>query len=493
MESDRIIGDCVLRAKALQSISDRIRNEEFPSPAPMQLSQILANLAEAITEKLIYTRYSAQYEESTYRNFIEVIDQLVKWLFGQLRFADGAITQHVPWSLITPLQEFTSRLLNNTKLIVRPIWRYNYSVLLSDVISSINKAVYNALGDEKTEECIGDMQGALYIVSFPFIERKSVLQHAAFAHEIGHIIAEGFLSEEKGVMPPEFHKQIVESVKKNDQILPLFKKSEVSRQLSECAEYRRRAVQELGSDLVAVNMIGPASIFSLDSIIGMRKLDVLPSPGNERYPPRRYRLRTMMQEMQDQFPALTDWELLQEITPPECEYILSAYQKYISALEDTLKIESDMHLLKSDTTINIAYSWLLTSMNELKDYVRLICSDKTVISSVLENNIEKPEDEERLKGAKFWLDSIRLAHSRLGRNLPPNTYDDTSMPPKPAGFENIMNAGWLYSLSESHQCPQSKDSIEQFIEIRQRTERLVLRALELSAIQDRYLDYLENK
>ena len=117
---------------------------------------------------------------------VKIVDGLIRWLFEPLRYVDGAATSKVPWSLVQPLQTFSQKFVPNIKIIVRPKWRYNYSVLMADLIECLSKPLSCVLSKTEVDNCFAELKAKLHIISFPFIERKSILLHAAFAHEIGH-------------------------------------------------------------------------------------------------------------------------------------------------------------------------------------------------------------------------------------------------------------------------------------------------------------------
>jgi hypothetical protein len=481
MDNDRAIGDCVLRAESLRRYSEQVENEEFPCAEPIHLARALANVARALAEYLIRARNSPSYQIERSRLEIRAVDGLVKWLFEPLRYAEGAVTSKVPWSLVGPLQGLSSRLLPDTTIILRPKWRYNYAVLMSDIAMTVRKAIENVLPPAEIDDCFRELKPPLHIISFPYIERRAVFLHAALGHEIGHLLAEEFIRKDKATMPNELAMEIVKAVQADQSIGPLFKPVETIRRLRECAEYRKRAIQELGSDMVAVNLMGPAALFALDGIIGMRNLDDIPSVRNERYPPRRYRIRIMLKELQDHLSGLVDWSALSKVTLDDCRHILEAYEKRIKELQSTATATDDARTLKTDKTVDIAYRWVDLSLASVAAFVRSQCKD---ISEVSESFRQGKEDLG--KGTGFWRKACNLAHSRLERGLPPNTEDDTNVPPQAATVEAIMNAGWLHLLSSISPRPADVAGISDFVEQYQRAERLTLRALELADVQAMY-------
>ena len=485
MDNDRAIGDCVLRAASLRRYSEQVENEEFPCDEPTLLAKALANTAQALVEYLIAARNLPSYNVKQATLEIRAIDGIVKWLFEPLRYVEGAVTSKVPWSLVGPLQSISTRLLPGTALILRPKWRYNYAVLMSDIIGTIRDAAKNALPPERLNECFGKLKPPLHIISFPYIERRSVFLHAALGHEIGHLIAEQFIRDEKISMSADLAQEIIKKVQEDQAIAPLFKSKEIIRQIRECAEYRKRAMQELGSDLVAVNIMGFAALFALDGIIGMRNLDDVPSAQNQRYPPRRRRIRLMLNEIEEHLNGLVDWDQLGGLVSSASEgrAVLGAYKERIKELQAVAASTDDAKALAADKTVEIAYRWVDQSLNALRSFVRSRCE----ATSEVRLKAEPDEDgNEFASGSGFWLKACELATSRLGRGLPPNINDDTVAHSCPASFEAIMNAGWLHLLSSVPPRPESVAAVDEFLKGHQRAERLTLRALELSDVQVTY-------
>jgi hypothetical protein len=483
MNNDRAIGDCILHAASLRRYSEQVENEEFPCDEPIHLAKALANIAQALAEYLVAARNLPSYNVKQAALEIRAIDGIVKWLFEPLRYVEGAVTSKVPWSLVGPLQSISTRLLPGTALILRPKWRYNYAVLMSDIIATIRDAAKNVLPLDRINECFGKLKPPLHIISFPYIERRSVFLHAALGHEIGHLITEEFIRDEKTSMPAGLALEIIKKIQNDKAIAPLFKSKEVIRQLRECAEYRKRAIQELGSDLVAVNIMGFAALFALDGIIGMRNLDDVPSVQNQRYPPRRRRIRLMLKEIEEYLNGLVNWDQLEVLVPSDGRPILDAYKERVKELQAVAASTADAKALEADKTVEIAYRWVDESLDALHLFVRSRCQN---ISEVRLNAKPDKDGNEFASGSGFWLKACELATSRLGRGLPPNTNDDTVVHSHPASFEAIMNAGWLHLLSSVPPRPESVASVAEFLKRHQRAERLTLRALELSDVQVMY-------
>ncbi|MBN1510022.1 MAG: hypothetical protein JW955_24465 [Sedimentisphaerales bacterium] len=484
MDNDRAIGDCILRAASLRRYSEQIENEEFPCDEPIHLAKALANIAQALAEYLVHARSLPSYNAKQGALEIRAIDGIVKWLFEPLRYVEGAVTSKVPWSLVGPLQSITTRLLPGTALILRPKWRYNYAMLMSDIIATIKEPAKKVLSLEQINKCFGELKPPLHVISFPYIERRSVFLHAALGHEVGHLIAEEFIRDEKTPMPAYLALEIIKRIQDDKAVAPLFKSKEIIRQLRECAEYRQRAIQELGSDLVAVNIMGFAALFALDSIVGMRNLDDVPSPENQRYPPARRRIRLMLEEVEQHLNGLVNWDQLEALVPIDGKPVVEAYKKRIEELQAIAASADDAKALGADKTVEIAYRWVDQSLNDLRPFVRKRCE------GVSEAQLAAPgvykDGKAFARGSGFWLQACDLATSRLGSGLPPNTNDDTVTPSRPASFEAIMNAGWLHLLSSVPSRPESVASVPEFVKRRQRVERLTLRALELSDVQVMY-------
>src|SRR4030042_623912 len=158
MNNDRAIGDCVLRAASLRRYSEQVENEEFPCDEPIHLAKALANIAQALAEYLVAARNLPSYNVKQGALEIRAIDGIVKGLFEPLRYVEGAVTSKVPWSLVGPLQSISTHLLPGTALILRPKWRYNYAVLMSDIIATIRDAAKNVLPLNRINECFGKLK-----------------------------------------------------------------------------------------------------------------------------------------------------------------------------------------------------------------------------------------------------------------------------------------------------------------------------------------------
>ena len=467
MNNDYLIGDCIARAHAVEQIAESLAMDEFPAEEPRSLAVAVGGLSRLIAQHLVEVRHSATYAPEKSVQHIRVVNGSLEHLSELLRYVDGAVTQKVPWSIVDPLQEVARRLVPGATIMLRPKWRYNYAIVLEDLAKWMREEFKYMVSykDKKNEidQLLGHVGGSFYIVSFPNIERKSVLLHAVLGHEIGHLVVEKFLaSRAKDILPASLYKQIVASVDdevKSEHMLPYFRDYEVSKRLGEVTAYRTRAIEEIGADMVGVNMLGPAALFGYYACAQTMAPNQPPSLRNDRYPPWVFRLRQSL----DQLEGLGYGNL----DAPSSGF-LKSFKAHITEIEALANRQEDVG---RNPLVKVAYEWVDQTLPKLKEYVKDVCTGKSLVQEPL----------------RLWKQATSLAQ-RLRQDLPPNTLDDTADPPSPATTEAILNSGWLYRLAYLEGCPGGSDqeAASRYRECRDKLDRLTLRGLELAHLQREY-------
>lgn len=79
----------------------------------------------------------SEIDRSTYKSLYLYINQII---VPNLRYIERSSTSNVPWSLISNLDKILKTEFGEEYfLLYRPQWRYNYSVLTSDLISFLKE------------------------------------------------------------------------------------------------------------------------------------------------------------------------------------------------------------------------------------------------------------------------------------------------------------------------------------------------------------------
>lgn len=474
MNDDFLVGDCLARAHAVGQIAEDLALGEFPANEPKGLAIAIGGLSRLIAGHILEARHDPSYSPARRMSHFRTVNGSLKHLSELLRYVDGAVTHKVPWSIVDPIQEVARRLVPDVTIMLRPKWRYNYAILLEELSKWLREQFRFMVSArsmrEEVEPLLSSIGGSFYIVSFPNIERKSVLLHAVLGHEIGHLVAEKFLASDSSTLPSPLHKKVVASVEndvKAERMLPLFRTMGISTRLAEITAYRARAIEEIGADIVGINMLGPAALFGYYASAQTMAMNRAPSLANDRYPPWVLRLRYCLERIAEL--GYCDWSSLSANTPREHALYLEAFRAQLEEIE-AVKVEKPD--LGKDLVATVAYEWVEGTIPKLIEYVNSVCSDHSLVQTPL----------------VLWKQATKLAHERLAEDLPPNTIDDNATPPSPAVTEAILNGGWLYRLARLGGCPMNMrpEEISRYSELRSRLDRLTLRGLELAHLQRQY-------
>jgi hypothetical protein len=113
---------------------------------------------------------------------------------------EDSTSSDIPLGLPEILQSLLSYVVPDCKIVLCPmrdffnLGNYNYAILdLAGLYSSI---VTNFFDPTEKVEVFGSIPKKLFVVSFPAVEKENILLHSVFGHEVGHQVAEKYLSIE---------------------------------------------------------------------------------------------------------------------------------------------------------------------------------------------------------------------------------------------------------------------------------------------------------
>lgn len=395
-------------ADGLHARLDEISVSEYPNETPKLVVRVVR---EIIDEAL-------KYAETSGRPVLQVISELLMVYSQLLSFLDNAHTEQTPRALTGMLEWLYRRLGSDPTLLACPQSDYNYSI--SDLLQYLKETSKNLLSAEARNAIFGDIPH-IKLISFPRIERDNVLLHAIFGHEVGHPFADDFLREEElgehsatfqdalRRMTQRIETEFAETIKQSKNFPGQIdvRTALVGRVL----QIRRRGLQELLSDAVAVQIFGPSAIFAAHEIFMPSGLDSPPSDASW-YPPDRYRIRLMI----DVSKRLGQWETLSRVAPeirPSVEY-----------LEGLASISADKQALEYSTDIRIAYDWIEEVLPD-------------AISFVLART------GAALYAPQQIADQVPRLIRRLSLGIPPNELGPATAPTK-VDWRSSVLAAWIF-------------------------------------------------
>jgi len=265
---------------------DELLISEFPADSPSKLVLLIKSILDKVSEK------SQHLTDVPSINLICSLFSKYSFLLANL---DNANVRQTPKSLVYILTEISKSINPDSVLVLHPQAVYNYGI--GELLIFLKTCLKNLLSKSEIDNLFSSYKGPLYLVTFPEIERDNLLNHAILGHEMGHPLADEFIDQEnnnpkystdlskaQGLLFKEYSTELAK-------ITDPFEKLDVQTKLVEDLIYiRKRALQELISDVTGTFIFGPSFLFAQYDFLKPLGLDHLPI-FSEYYPPSRYRIR----------------------------------------------------------------------------------------------------------------------------------------------------------------------------------------------------------
>ena len=318
--------------------------QDFPTASPELFARLIQRILEGIAERLS----SAALDERTEK----FACSLVAELGSHLRYIESATSSRVPASFIEPIENLISRVSPSSRVMLRLQWTFNYKVF--DVAEYYRSMVDSLLGAGSIDSYLDGVK-QFYIVSVPSIESANALLHSIVGHEFGHRIARIYLEREN-------QQQLIKSISERigdlkwlphaESLPPIFQLPVRQQVFESIIKARKRALEELISDVVGYFLFGPGALFALAELAAMDALDVLPSPQNNYYPPWRFRLREILRLASADDVENTVISLSGDEPIPT---IRVATVKRLRELQEIVSTNADLQVINGDEQIKRAY------------------------------------------------------------------------------------------------------------------------------------------
>lgn len=448
-------------ARGLHSRFLELESKDFPNKTPLHLINSIRQVIEAALEKI----------ENADEKLLHIFFYLICNYQGWLKYLDNAHKEQTPRGLVVVLEGLLKELSPNAPFYAVPQFEYNYSIAtftpakLLSLDHFLNKDEISALPEISRND--------LHLIMFPRAERDNILVHAVFGHEIGHLIASRFLSDEEKTsdFATALGKASAELLSRcpvpsgSNQIEELKYKNLLQQNL---VKIRFRAMEELISDYVGTLLFGPSALFASYEIFALDDLDKVPE-GEELYPPSRYRLRFILDTLKEEGFADCIETFFQEHQQKDQNYFFSANELIKRIGQMTSKTE-DIEALEKDAAHEIAYEWVHQSLAKAK----------ISIKQSLPAGIAYTADS-------FTKEMVELLE-RLSLNVPPNElgFFPKTRTPK---WQSALNASWIFRL---HGMRRSLSGPQPFASADyDAINRLCLLAIENIALQREYTAHMQ--
>jgi hypothetical protein len=450
---------------------DQLKHRDYPFSC---CSKLLSKLL-VIDEAILIELNKVDLEISKIRNndqekaFVEEsVDRLQRYgqllgvLNSMLVYFELGSREFVHEGTAVPIGTILRKFDTESSFILVPLFDYNYMYL--DVFRPLKKSLKNALPQDYIDNLFSDMPGKYAVFGLPLSLKNNIILNAILSHELGH-----FLDETQ-----ELSKKVLKKVNLNEAKLEeLAKKMEKSRMgdkdvkspgtlraqlLKIAARQIFDWINELVSDDIAFHLFGPVFLYSMSNfLLTLVKLDEASSD----HPSPRLRIQLLLEEFDNMNYSATLCSIQEVSDKKDAE-------DFVKLSEELRKLLQNM---KKDQTSESDEALMFQEI--VTDAVKSVVTEiRTEVHQLVNEHEYKPID---FKNDVFALSKI------LGFVVPPSEKEVG----KPASCISILNAGTLYKLlhaSELNSAFDAKTDIET-LEVRDRINGLILKALELQDLQ----------
>ena len=303
------------RATAIQKRCDALLTRDYISESPRKLARVIRALSQCLSKAAVGVVGAIAWDdENGFEPDLQILrstDNLIQQLGAQLRYVDGAQTDRLPWSTVRSFEKLVQSLLPGIDIMLRPQWNYNYASHIQDFREAYRKLLSeyeDFLPDDDLDKVLIDLPNPFHILTFPALERKNILLHSLLGHEIGHLLVDQFLTEERrasfiqALLPQlrEYTSQQLKSVGLTDETVgglfqPFAEEQFLTLNTVTTVSFWERALEELLSDVAGTILFGPAALFSTLEMAMQQGMDLAPTAESNFYPPWRKRLRVIVE------------------------------------------------------------------------------------------------------------------------------------------------------------------------------------------------------
>jgi hypothetical protein len=446
------------RTNSLESEISHLNGKIYPSKGPQILIDFVHKINKKIAVEVKNLYKQKELIEELTQEQIEIqfyrYSHLIPFLHLLLHYLSGAESKDTPTALIRPLNRLVRKYLSEAEVIFVSGPEFNYSYI--DLASQI-KTVFGKLFPDETNK----FPNLLLVISFPKIEQRNTLLHCIIAHEIGHGIYKklNFIEDLTKIVYTNIDKNQINnvihlycsSIHKNKKQAPLFPSELQIKDMitSQINEVIYNWTEEVASDLFAICILGPAYYFSfIHFIISCQYIDNYSTTHPS--------------------PKLRIWLITKFLKNKNLNY-LKNFDKNSFEFFSQWEKNTKPPYKSSNPIFNLIISGIISSFIQF--------------SNLILNKLTKFYDFDK------ELKNIYPLKERVINLIPPNEIiDKTNKIGINSEISSIMNAGWATYISNFDDFKKAvkekiKDNTEKY-EIKKKINELLLKALELSEIQE---------
>jgi len=491
--------EIVGRCQAGEARCEKLVSDDFASSAPKDLAQALLNIfqylarvSDEVLKRIDWTAPPGVIDGDI--TVLRVLDLQVKEFAAHIRYVESARTTQLPWQVIPSFEKLVVLLRRRGKVMLRPMWRYNYVTIVSNLrdlyLAELQpyELIYVPEIDVESK-IIAPLGEAFHIISFPALERDNILLHSVIGHELGHLLAtelvesvkQPFLAEVRDRIEQQTDLDLASDDKNAGTPRRRLKRDRLTKNINNTLTYFERAAEEIVADAVGAVLFGPAAVFSIFDVAVQHEFDLEPTSDNDYYPPWRRRIREILRVADKIAPSLLQagsglfrmpspmglQERAQDLQLSS-DGRASLVNTRISTLREIAKVSTDESVIAANSFANIAYT-------ALQPYVDRCVSE---VQRILGKNAFNEDQVRR---------TLPSLIERLDAGVTPNAeHDNPSLKFSRVGLVDVLNSAWYHkaSLSVTPITPEDRGLLEQ---VRSQRNRLTLKAIEFVNITEQYV------
>ena len=413
--------DALARCRSLLEEAQALQAQYFRSPVPLRAAQLIERVAQqaCLAIEAEWDDY-VQTSSSFSLQAIGTWDDLVRMGGYHLRYLRGSTADRVPGTFSRALDSLSAKLGVSIQVLLREKWHYNYAVQADPLTETYRRYLAAALMDsDKADELLKDLGPPIYAIAFPAIERDSVLLHAALGHELGHLLASDFLHQDQG--DPSVGNAIKSKSHEVNQgaVAPLLAFNETVEQMTYA---RKRMLEEYFADVIAIELFGPAALFTMASVAlsALSDIDKPPSRYSDYYPSWRQRLRRATEHLKQ-----TAWWPLTFANE-------NANRENFQAVRD--RVDQIEAVATAQPPASVVHPIVDAAHELAQSHIAVFRTHAQTV--ILQNYPSR----------RTLLADSEVATFRLVKRLPPNDVGSRALEPKYPALASILNAGWFYRI-----------------------------------------------
>jgi hypothetical protein len=440
---------------------EELRFREYPFPTSKDLIDALVIVHEEILRQLDILEQSASLAESKSEDQalirIQRYSQALGSLHAVLQILELGEREYVPQGAVVLIKSIMELFDSKSKFILLPNYEYNYCY------TELIRPLKNELKDVITDiDNLLRFTNKLAIFLFPLAHRDNAMLNALLAHEVGH-----FVDDEKQIVESVIKKVTVDQKEIQDTATEWlqtkvasekreFKIDDFVGMETAKAEMKKEAVtrisnllKELIADCVAFSLFGPSFLIALNNyLVSLSEIDF----ESEDHPSARIRLDFLI----SQFEEMKYFDVLEKD-----ESLLA--RKFVEVVKEIKASLKKTQAIGEDRVSRLVHEAIYSVKDDLKEEVHTIVGTNEYTAE------------------RFHREAFALIDT-ISSFVPPVEI----MPEQPASLVSILNAGMLYELvSMEDMCKMLKNkSAADRLLTRDKLHKLVMKAMELSQIQD---------